>query len=169
MRIAFAMVGFAVVHHHVGVDERQVLVQRHFQQTGREAHFERRGPQDEVGVDDGPVHVEAGCIPIGALAGRLDPAAPAADAVAQGQVAQVELGEAVAFAFQRSLHLRQVGIESGWGGIAVQDGDFHFFCHFCGTFPALICSITFSAHSRAGAHRADAVIEGQHPEEVLPG
>ena len=43
-RVALEVVRLAVVHHRVGVDERQVLVVGAFEQLGREAHFERGRP-----------------------------------------------------------------------------------------------------------------------------
>ena len=90
------------------------------------------------------LYLERGCIAVGALAWCLDPAAPAADAVTQGQVAQVELRHRMTLVFEGGFEPGQVGVEGRRLGVAIKEGDLHF----CGTFPDLICSITLSAHSR---------------------
>ncbi len=46
-----------------------------------------------------------------ALARRLDPATPAADAITQGQVAQIKLGNGVPFGFKLNFQLVEIGIK----------------------------------------------------------
>ncbi len=90
----------------------QVLVDGALKQLGRKAHLERCGPQDEVCVDDCAVHFE-GCVAVDALAGGLDPTAPAADAVTKRQIAQVELSDRMAITFQHGFCLEQICIKRG--------------------------------------------------------
>ena len=95
MRIAPHVMSLILDHLHVRMDQRKVLVICHFEQLGWKTHFERGCPQGEIRLDHGPVHLERG-VARHAFARRLDPTAKAANAMAQWNVPQVNLGDDMA-------------------------------------------------------------------------